>query len=66
MNRSIIKLGESHVEVDAFPERTLFEGVVNAYAHRDYLLDGTQIHVDLFSDRLEISSPGSLFLGEPL
>lgn len=65
MNRSIIKLGESHVEVDAFPERTLFEGVVNAYAHRDYLLDGTQIHVDLFSDRLEISSPGSLFLGEP-
>jgi predicted HTH transcriptional regulator len=40
--------------------------VVNAYAHRDHFLDGTQIQVDLFSDRLEISSPGSLFLGEPL
>lgn len=66
MNRSIVKLGESHIEVDAFPERALFEGVVNAYAHGDYLRDGTQIQVDMYSDRLEISSPGSLFPGEPL
>ena len=36
---------------------------MNAVAHRDYFLDGTQIQVDMFRDRLEISSPGSFFQG---
>ena len=44
----------------------MFEGVINAVAHRDYYLDGTQIQVDMFKDRLEISSPGGFYRGEKL
>ncbi|MBO4395936.1 MAG: putative DNA binding domain-containing protein [Eubacterium sp.] len=64
MNHSVIKLGDSRKNIDAFPERALFEGVINAVAHRDYFLDGTQIQVDLFRDRLEITSPGGFYRGE--
>ena len=66
MNHTIIKQQDSHIEIDAYPKRALFEGIINAVAHRDYFLDGTQIQVDMFRDRLEISSPGSFYHGEPL
>lgn len=66
MNHGIIKLNDRHVDVDAYPDRALFEGIVNAVAHRDYFLDGTQIQIDMFRDRLEISSPGSFYEGAPL
>ena len=63
MNHSIMKLDETRENLDAYPRRALFEGVVNAVVHRDYFLDGTQIQVDMFRDRLEISSPGSFYGG---
>ena len=61
MNHSIIKLSDTRVEIDAFPDRALFEGIVNAVAHRDYEMDRTQIQVDIFRNRLEITSPGGFF-----
>lgn len=64
MNHSLIKQSEGRINIDAFPERALFEGIVNAVAHRDYYLDGTQIQVEMFKDRLEISSPGGFYRGE--
>lgn len=64
MNHSMIKLGDTRKNIDAYPQRALFEGVINAVAHRDYFLDGTQIQVDLFKNRLEISSPGGFYRGE--
>ncbi len=36
------------------------EAVVNAVAHRDYSLGGAKIRLFLFSDRLELYSPGAL------
>ena len=36
------------------------EAVVNAVAHRDYSISGSKIRLFLFSDRLELSSPGAL------
>lgn len=66
MNHSMVKLGDTRKNIDAYPQRALFEGVINAVAHRDYFLDGTQIQVDMFKDRLEISSPGSFYRGEKL
>ena len=66
MNHSMIKLRNTRKNIDAYPKRALFEGVINAVAHRDYFLDGTQIQVDMFKDRLEISSPGSFYRGEKL
>ena len=64
MNHSMVKLDNTRVNIDSFPLRALFEGVINAVAHRDYYLDGTQIQVDMFKDRLEISSPGGFYRGE--
>lgn len=66
MNHSIIKLDESRTNVDAYPLRALFEGVINAIAHRDYYLDGTQVQIDMFKDRLEISSPGGFYRGDKI
>lgn len=66
MNHSMIKLGDTRKNIDAYPQRALFEGVINAVAHRDYFLDGTQIQVDMFKDRLEISSLGSFYRGEKI
>lgn len=63
MNHSLIKLSDRRIDVDAYPSRALFEGIINAVAHRDYYLDGTQIQMDMFRDRLEISSPGSFYCG---
>jgi ATP-dependent DNA helicase RecG len=34
--------------------------IVNAIAHRDYNIQGDSIHLNIFSDRLEITSPGGL------
>ena len=48
------------IAVYSYPERAVLEGVVNAFAHRNYFLDGTQIEINIFKDRLEITSPGSL------
>lgn len=61
MNYSIIKKPQGRDEISAYPERALFEGIVNAVAHRDYFIEGTQIQIDMFRDRLEITSPGSCF-----
>jgi predicted HTH transcriptional regulator len=66
MNHSMIKLDNARINIDSYPARALFEGVINAVAHRDYYLDGTQIQVDIFRDRLEISSPGGFYRGEKL
>ena len=66
MNHSMIKLDNTRKNIDAYPKRALFEGVINAVAHRDYFLDGTQIQMDMFKDRLEISSPGGFYRGEKI
>ncbi len=66
MNRGFIKEGTRRIDYDAFPQRSLFEAIINALTHRDYLIRGSAIFIDLFRDRLVISSPGSLLgtLGE--
>jgi ATP-dependent DNA helicase RecG len=42
------------------PPPVLREAIVNAVGHRDYQLSGAQIHMLMFSDRVEIKSPGKL------
>jgi len=32
--------------------------------HRDYLIMGSEIHIDIYDDRLEISSPGGMYSGK--
>ncbi|MCS7060187.1 MAG: ATP-binding protein [Anaerolineae bacterium] len=47
-------------EETLYPPGVLREAVVNAVAHRDYRLIGNQIHLLIFSDRVEVRSPGKL------
>ena len=47
-------------DVPEYPEIAYREAIVNAVAHRDYGLEGSFIQVRLFSDRLEVQSPGGL------
>lgn len=43
-----------------YPRAAVREAVVNAVIHRDYGLEGAQILLYIFDDRLEIRSPGTL------
>ena len=43
-----------------YPEDAIREILVNALVHRDYSILGTDISLTIFSDRLEIQSPGRL------
>ena len=43
-----------------FCERSVFESLVNGLIHRDYLVNGSEVHIDIFDDRLVIYSPGGM------
>lgn len=50
----------NRIETPQFSINAVFEAVVNAVAHRDYSIYGSKIRLHLFSDRLEIFSPGAI------
>lgn len=43
-----------------YPEEVIRETIVNAIAHRDYTIGGTDIELSIYRDRLEVISPGRL------
>ena len=55
-------LGEGAVfrTIPDYPEFCWTELIVNAIAHRDYSIMGTDIQVKLFTDHLTVESPGTL------
>ncbi len=42
------------------PEQILREALVNAVIHRDYAITGSKILLEVFSDRVDVTSPGGL------
>lgn len=57
------KVGDGRVELPEYPQRAVLEGIVNALIHRNYLEIGSEVHIDMFDDRLEIYSPGGMYDG---
>lgn len=49
-------------EIRSYPKEAIREALVNAIAHRDYSISGTQIDIDIYNDRIDIVSPGSWLL----
>ena len=43
-----------------YPERSIQEMVINGLVHRDYIEYGSEVHIDIFDDRIEITSPGGM------
>ena len=57
------KTDTGRVEMPDYPERAVLECMVNALIHRDYMITGSEVHIDIFDDRLEIYSPGGMIDG---
>ncbi|MDM8552891.1 ATP-binding protein [Desulfobacterales bacterium HSG2] len=47
-------------DIPQYAMQAVFEALVNAVAHRDYSIYGSKIRLHMFSDRLEIFSPGAM------
>ncbi len=60
MRRGMRIRGLEREEVPEYPISVVREAIVNAVAHRDYSIRGDNIRVFMFSDRLEVYSPGRL------
>ncbi len=48
------------IDQPQYSMRAVFEAIVNAVVHRDYSKSGSKIRLFMFTDRLELSSPGAL------
>ena len=54
------KMSDHRVNKPDYADRAVFECLANALMHRDYSVIGSEVHVDMFDDRLEIYSPGGM------
>jgi ATP-dependent DNA helicase RecG len=60
MRRGMRITGFAREETSEYPVPVVREALVNAVAHRDYSIRGEGIRLLMFSDRLEVYSPGRL------
>lgn len=54
------KTDDSRIEMPDYCERSILESLVNGLIHRDYLVNGSEVHIDMYDDRLTIYSPGGM------
>mgnify|MGYP002625620379 CR=1 FL=1 len=60
------KLPNSRIDLPDYIERPIHEALVNAFVHRDYMEIGSEVHLDIFDNRIEITSPGGMVEGLPI
>lgn len=53
-------IGFKRVDMPEYPREALREAIVNAVTHRDYSLTGEAIRLFMYTDRIEVHSPGLL------
>lgn len=61
-----VKEAQSRVDKPDYADRAVTEAIVNALIHRDYIMVGSEIHMDMFDDRLVIQSPGGMYDGRAI
>ncbi|UKS54475.1 ATP-binding protein [Mycoplasma feriruminatoris] len=44
-----------------YPSQAINESIINALIHRDYKTIGSEIHIDMYDNRIEIYSPGGMY-----
>lgn len=60
LGRKEVYEGLYRKDIPLVPEEVLREALVNAVIHRDYTLTGSQVLLEVFSDRICVTSPGAL------
>jgi len=60
MDKTAIVKGLQREEQTEYPPFAVREALVNAVCHRDYRLRGSSIEIRMYTDRMEIISPGGL------
>ena len=58
------KLPDGRKNKPEYAERAVLEALVNHFIHRDYTMMGSEVHLDIYDDRLAITSPGGMYSGK--
>ena len=57
------KLPDGRKNKPEYAERAVLEAMVNHFIHRDYTVMGSEVHLDIYDDRLIVTSPGGMYNG---
>ncbi len=57
------KLPDGRKNKPEYAERAVLEAMVNHFIHRDYTVMGSEVHLDIYDDRLTVTSPGGMYNG---
>lgn len=57
------KLPHGRKNKPEYAERAVLETMVNHLIHRDYTVMGGEVHIDIYDDRLAVTSPGGMYNG---
>lgn len=57
------KLPDGRKNKPEYAERAILETMVNHLIHRDYTVMGSEVHIDIYDDRLTVTSPGGMYNG---
>ena len=60
MDKRAVVRGLQRTEETEYPDLVVREALVNAICHRDYRITGRGVEIRMYTDRLEIISPGGL------
>lgn len=58
------KLPDGRKNKPEYAERAVLEALVNHFIHRDYTVMGGEVHLDIYDDRIAITSPGGMYSGQ--
>lgn len=57
------KLPDGRKDKPEYADRAILETMVNHFIHRDYTVIGGEVHLDIYDDRLVVTSPGGMYNG---